>query len=54
MEQEFSEFKEFDKSLNHENKSQFKDPVSHTCLAGTVVAILVFNARGEFSNATHF
>ena len=31
---EFSEFKESDKSLN---SGQFKDPVSHMCLAATVV-----------------
>ena len=34
MEQEFSEFKESDKSLKH----GFKDPVSHMCLACAVVA----------------
>ena len=34
---EFSDFRETDKSLKHE-LDQFKDPVSHMCLAGTVVA----------------
>ena len=34
---EFSEFKESDKSLKHE-LGAIKDPVSHMCLAGTVVA----------------
>ena len=34
MEQEFTEFRESNKSLKHE----FKDPVSHMCFAGTMVA----------------
>ena len=33
----FSEFRETDKSLKH-GLSQYKDPVSHMCLAGAVVA----------------
>ena len=37
MEQEFNEFSESDKSLKHELR-QFKDPVSHMCLAGAVLA----------------
>ena len=40
MEQEFTEFGKFresDKSLKHD-WVQFKDPVSHMCLAGTLVA----------------
>ena len=37
MEQDFSEFRESDKSLKHESGS-IKNPVSHMCLAGTVVA----------------
>ena len=37
MEQEFTEFRESNKSLKHE-LAQFKDPVSHMCFAGTVVA----------------
>ena len=36
MERKFGEFIESDKSLKL-NWSQFKDPVSHMCLAGTVV-----------------
>ena len=42
MEQEFTEFSEFtesDKSLK-DKLVQFKDPVSHMCLAGAVVASL--------------
>ena len=35
MEQESSEFGESDKSMNW---AQFKDPVSHMCLADTVAA----------------
>ena len=38
MEQEFIEFSECDKSLKHKLGSVFKDPVSHMCLAGPVVA----------------
>ena len=34
---EFSEFRETDKSPKHELGS-IKDPISHMCLAGTVVA----------------
>ena len=40
MEQEFGETEEFRESaklLKHESLSQFKDPVSNMCLAGTVV-----------------
>ena len=37
MEQEFSEFRETNKSLEHDC-SQFKDSVSHMCIAGTVLA----------------
>ena len=37
MEPEFSEFRESNKSLKYEC-SQFKDSVSHMCLAGFVVA----------------
>ena len=40
MEQEFTEFSKFresDKSLKHD-WAQFKDPVSHMCLDGTMVA----------------
>ena len=37
MEQEFSEFSKFRKSLEYE-LSQLKDPVSQMCLAGSVVA----------------
>ena len=37
MEREFSEFREIDTSLEHE-WGHFKDPVSHMCLAGAVVA----------------
>ena len=37
MEQEFSEFRETDKSRSM-NLSQFKDLASHMCLAGMVVA----------------
>ena len=37
MEGKFSEFRESDKSLKYE-LGQFKDPVSHQCLAGTVKA----------------
>ena len=37
MEQVFSEFSESDKLQKHE-LGQFRDPVSHMCLAGTVVA----------------
>ena len=33
---EFTKFRESDKSVKHE-WSQFKDPASHMCLAGTVV-----------------
>ena len=37
---EFREFREFRESENHwsMNWTQFKDPVSHMCLAGAVVA----------------
>ena len=35
MEQEFSDFSEFRES---DKLAEFKDPVSHMCLAGTVVA----------------
>ena len=35
MEHEFSEFRESNKSLNW---SQFKDPISHMCFAGAVIA----------------
>ena len=41
MEQEFTEFSKFreSESLNWaDNWAQFKDPVSHLCLAGIVVA----------------
>ena len=38
MKQEFSEFRESDKSVKHDSMVQFKDPDSHMCLAGTVVA----------------
>ena len=34
---EFNKFGESDKSLKHE-LGPFKDPVSHICLAGTVIA----------------
>ena len=34
---EFNEFREFDTSLKHE-LARLKDPVSHMCLAGVVVA----------------
>ena len=39
MDQKFSEFREFGESVNNwsMNWAQFKDPVSHMCLAGTVV-----------------
>ena len=37
MDQKFSEFRESDKSLEHE-RAQLKDPVCYRCLAGTVVA----------------
>ena len=37
MEQEFSKFRESDKSLKHELES-VNDPVFHMCLAGPVVA----------------
>ena len=42
MEQEFSEFRESDKSMKH-NLESSKDPVSHTRLAGTVV----YKAKGD-------
>ena len=32
------EFRDSNKSLKHEFKAQFKDSVSHMCLAGAVVA----------------
>ena len=38
---EFSEIREFDKSLKHELGS-LKDLVSHMCLAGAVVALWSF------------
>ena len=40
MEQEFGEFSEFRESDKYRsiNRSQFKDPVSHLCFAGAVVA----------------
>ena len=46
MEQKFSEFRDSDKSLKHE--LEFKDPVFHICLAGTVVGSqsLESNTRG--------
>ena len=34
---EFTEFRESDKSVKQE-LGQFKDPVSHVCLAGAVIA----------------
>ena len=34
MKQEFSKFRESNKSLKHE----FKDPACHMCLTGTVIA----------------
>ena len=40
MEQEFTECSKFRESGNHRSMkwAQFKDPVCHMCLAGTVVA----------------
>ena len=41
MDQEFTKFGECDKSLKHvRHRAQFKDPVSHMCLAGAVVTCL--------------
>ena len=42
-------FREFDKSLKH-GLSQFQDPVSHMCLAGTVVASLSLTQEMAGSN----
>ena len=55
MEQEFTEFIEFresDKSLSM-NWAQFKDPVSHMCLSGAVVACW-FVAQKVVGLNTHF
>ena len=43
---EFSEFRESDKSLNW---SQFKDPVSNTCLVGALAAswLLIQDVAGS-------
>ena len=48
---EFSEFREADKSLMHE-WPQFKDPVSHMCLAGAVVAC--WFVTQEVAGSKHF
>ena len=44
---EFSKFREFDKSLKH-GLGQFQDPVSHMCLAGSVVASWAVTWGGGF------
>ena len=51
MEQEFTEFRESDKSLNM-NWSQFKDPVSHMCLAG--VAVVFWSLTQKIALSSHF
>ena len=47
---EFSEFRESDKTLKHE-LVQFKDPVSHMCRSGAVVASWSLTQEGAGSHS---